>query len=486
MEDKGYIIRRITRDAFLREANTSASSLGIRLYAVGGLVRDMLLRRPSVRDYDLAVDRDARGMALMLAGRIGGSAFPLDKGLGSFRVAKKTPHGIVTIDISPFNGRTIIGDLKKRDFTVNAVAINAAEVFEKKEVSFIDPCRGIKDLEKGVLRAVSAKAFDHDPLRTLRAARLSQQFGLEIEKGTLRLVREKSRLLSRVSKERIRDEFSLMFFHPRTVKGLKLLFDLKLIHSIAPDCAWEANGYDLAAHALKTVREAERLMRWMNGREAKGSWLKARALMKEQGNVLPNAAIFKILCLFHDAGKPAAMTREEGRLRFIGHEVKGACLVKGLLKGLRFSRKTSAIVSGLVKDHHRAFMLLTLKKLSFRAKAHFFRATGGVGGILLLFCSLADARATRGGEDKRLFALVTKMLDFYFKVFIVKRPAPLLNGHEVMRIFNMPEGRLVGCVLNKISEAVQQGVVKDKGGAVQFIKKWLSLTNAAEIGLQKN
>ncbi|MEK6532039.1 MAG: HD domain-containing protein [Deltaproteobacteria bacterium] len=486
MADKEYIIRRITRDAFLREACSSASALGLRLYAVGGLVRDMLLKRPSVRDYDLAVDRDARGLAMMLAGDIGAAAFPLDLGLGSFRVAKKTPHGIVTIDVAPFNGRTIVGDLKKRDFTINAVAINAAEVFEKKRLSFIDPCRGIEDLEKGVLRAVSVKAFDQDPLRTLRAARFSHQFGLEIERGTLRLVREKSHLLSRVSWERIRDEFSLIFSYPRTVNGLKLLFDLKMIDAIAPECAWANKGYNLKAHSLKTVSEAEKLMRWMNGGDAKGPWVKARHILSEQGAGLQNSAILKMLCFLHDAGKPLTMKMEEGRLRFIGHEVEGSLLVKGLLKRLRFSRRSSAIISGLVKDHHRAFMLLNLKKLSFRAKAHFFRATGGVGGILLLLCSLADARATRAGEDKRLFALVTKMLDFYFKVYIVKRPPPLLNGHEVMRIFKMPQGRLVGEVLSKISEAVQQGIVKDKKGAVQFIKDWLSRINAQEFGLQKD
>ncbi len=474
MADKEYIAGRITSDAFLKEACSCSSALGLRLYAVGGFVRDMLLKRPSVRDYDLAVNRDAEGFAFMLAARLRAAAFPLDRDSGSFRVAKKTPQGIVTIDVAPFNGRTITGDLKKRDFTINAIAVDLAEAFEKKGFVFIDPCLGVKDLEKRVLRRVSDKAFDDDPLRTLRAVRISRQFGLTIEKSTLRLVKEKSRLLSGVSMERIRDEFLLIFSCPRAVKGLKLLFELKMMDEITPCCAWDIKGYDLKAHSLKTVREAEKLVRWMNNKDAKGVWLEARGFLSEHSGGLRNEAILKLLCFLHDAGKPSAMKTEEGRLRFIGHEVKGALLVRALLKRLRFSRKTIALVSGLVKDHHRPFMLLALKKPSFRAKAHFFRATGGAPGILLLLCALADARATRGGEDKRLFALVSRMLKFYFSVFIVKRPALLLNGRDVMEIFSIPEGRLVGDILRKISEGLEAGAIADKQGAILYIRDWLA------------
>jgi hypothetical protein len=172
-------------------------------------------------------------------------------------------------------------------------------------------------------------------------------------------------------------------------------------------------------------------------------------------------------------GKPSTIRFEGKRPRFFGHENQGSVIAKRLLRRLRFSRLVVRAISGMIKDHHRAFMLFSIKKRSFRAKAHFFSSTRGVHGVMLLLLAIADARATRGSGDKRLFAFVEDMLRFYSRECLRQRPRPVLNGNEVMEIFKVKEGPIVGEILNKVSEAIELGIARDRAGAVLYAKDWL-------------
>ena len=90
--------------------------------------------------------------------------------------------------------------------------------------------------------------------------------------------------------------------------------------------------------------------------------------------------------------------------------------------------------------------------------------------------SLADARATRNGDDPELAVFVKDLIGFYYKVYSVKKPKPLLNGNEVMEIFGISEGIMVGKILEKIAEAEEKGIIKNKRDVVGFIKDWLEKT----------
>ncbi len=143
-------------------------------------------------DLDIAC-RDPRAAAVRYAGRSGGAPFPLSERHGAWRVALEEGR---TVDFTPLHG-TIEDDLATRDFTINAIAVPLAGG------DAVDPFGGRADLAAGTLRHVSESVFDDDPLRLLRAVRLHDQFGFELDKGTVALIRDNAGLVARPSGERI-------------------------------------------------------------------------------------------------------------------------------------------------------------------------------------------------------------------------------------------------------------------------------------------
>ena len=233
-------------------------------------------------------------------------------------------------------------------------------------------------------------------------------------------------------------------------------------------------GYNLFEHALKTVGECEALMSSDLERLFPGYASRIKGRLGGSVGSIKRTAFLKMIAFFHDAGKPACITAAgEGRPRFIGHDFDGSRIVKGLFTSLKFSRAQANCASKAVKNHHRAFMLASLKERTARARGHFFRATGDEAGIDLLLLALADARATRGREDEDFLDAVKEMLAFYYGVYAKKRQAAMLTGAEVMKTFNVAQGRIVGEILEKISEGVEQGGIRNKKEAVRQIKKWL-------------
>src|SRR5687768_15919334 len=164
---------------------------GEEAWVVGGAVRDELLGRPVI-DLDIAT-RDPRAAAVAYARRSSGAPFPLSERHGAWRVALDEGR---TIDFTPLRG-AIEDDLATRDFTVNAIAVPL------EGGDAVDPFGGRRDLERKRLRHVAPTAFDDDPLRLLRAVRLVDQFGLELDGETEALVRAKAALVDRPSGERI-------------------------------------------------------------------------------------------------------------------------------------------------------------------------------------------------------------------------------------------------------------------------------------------
>jgi len=439
-------------------------------YLVGGVLRNLLLKEEAGCDYDLCTDGDVRVFSEGLAKKSGGSFFLLDETSSTWRVVvKKAP--LTTIDVSRIREGDIVRDLGKRDFTVNALAVDVRDVFEKQKPALLDPHSGIEDAKKRILRAVSGVSFKEDPLRILRAVRLAQQYNLKIERSTWALLKEGKSLISETAKERVRDELALVFSSPLSFRSMEKLFEAGVMQEVIPELrGWQTMaGYDLLSHSVKTLEEAERML------------LEAPLLRKELkehfdkglGGV-KRKAVFKIASFFHDIGKPLTMQKEEGELRFIGHDVEGEEIVKRVLKRLRFSRKVTRAVSTLVRNHHRIFALASIERPSQRSRAHFFNSVGGDMGLDLLLIGLSDARATRGAEDRALFSVVMDMMDFYFDVYSKAKPRPLMNGREIMIAFGVPEGPAVGEIIKKISEGVEEGILHDKKNAVRYIKDWLS------------
>jgi tRNA nucleotidyltransferase/poly(A) polymerase len=261
-------------------------------------------------------------------------------------------------------------------------------------LSVIDPAGGLKDAKKGLLKATGPDVFNEDPLRCLRAVRIAQQYGLKITKETKQRIKVESGLLKSVSPERVRDELLTIFASSGTSGALKELYELKIMDAVLPEFLdWTdiGGGYDLLTHTLKTVDEAEAFFTdAIEGGGLAGAELKAH-LGKNVGSV-ERGALFKLAAFLHDAGKQLTIAVRSGRLRFIGHEYEGSIRVKEILRRLKMSRKAAALITSLVKNHHRVFSLAKLEKPSTRAKGHRGRARGGSG--------MPRARGRKGHEGR--------------------------------------------------------------------------------------
>lgn len=454
------------------EAARRACPEGTELFLVGGVVRNIALGIEGAPDYDFAFGGDTLALAASMAERLGGSFFPLDEEAGAWRVASRQNGGL-TVDFTPLFGGDIVSDLGKRDFTVNALAVPVAAL-SRGERLVIDPFNGLDDAGRRVIRTVSSTVFDDDPLRLMRAVRLSVQYGLSMDEGTRKAVSSKARLLPLSSPERIRDELVYLMASPGAHDGVRLLHETGLLGTIVPETrGWgDVSGYDLLSHSLSVLGEAGKLLESIDERAFPGLSERLREYLHRPGPV-PNKALFRLAALFHDFGKAYTLKREAGKLRFIGHDSEGAARIGEVMERLRFSKKTASELSLLIKNHHRVFMLASLDKMTFRAKGHFFRVMGGEPGVMLLCLALSDARATRGGEDPGLYKAVIELMRFYYGVWTIKKPPPLMTGSQVMETFRVKEGPDVGEILKKIGEGVEAGLVSSRKDAVAYVRRWL-------------
>ena len=227
------------------------------VYLVGGSVRDLLLgRRPL--DLDLAVAGNPRAFALRLAAHTGGRLVPLGKpGLMLYRVV----HGSQVMDVSAVAGRSISEDLQRRDFTINALAVDVAGG------DIIDVCGGRADLAAGRVRMVSRSAFEQDPVRLIRTFRMAAVLRFEVTPETAAAVRDQAMLITKPAGERIRDELLKILETGRAADAITQMADCGLLSAMLPELAAlrserpdQKPRCDRFEHTLKAFSEIENLL----------------------------------------------------------------------------------------------------------------------------------------------------------------------------------------------------------------------------------
>jgi Poly A polymerase head domain len=189
---------------------------GEEAWVVGGAVRNELLGRPA---YDLDVScREPERAARALRASAGKAVFPLNERFGAWRVVLDP---LTTVDFSPLRGDSIEADLAERDFTVNAVALPVAGG------DYVDPFGGLADIERRLLRLVSDRAFDDDPLRLLRGVRLEEELGFRLDPAAEELTRAKAGLVTGAAGERILDQLRRL-----GPDGIERLGELELLEPL--------------------------------------------------------------------------------------------------------------------------------------------------------------------------------------------------------------------------------------------------------------
>ncbi len=475
----------LSRSKIIRELSHTCLRLGVQAFLVGGVIRDLLLGRPIGKDFDLACADKVEGLAKQFSAALSGHAFCLNDSFGTWRVVIKGPKGRTEVDFSPLQGKNIIDDLRQRDFTINSLALSMNDVLKPTQQSLIDPQGGVADIQKKILRAVSEDSIRHDPLRMMRAFRLSYTLGLSIEESTMDMIQRHKRKIQGCPSERIREELFTTLNAPRSGSFLQEIHKSSLLAEILPEIkGWEdlkiSPAVSLWEHALKCVSAAEFVLRY--SADLFGKPLEAHFSETIEDGIA-RSALFKFLALLHDSGKPRlkGIPAEEIPFRFFDHDQEGGRVISGIGRRLKLSRKSIHILSKLTRHHMRPWSLAKAKPLTGRAKYRFFKDLGKEG--IEAFClALANALAKNGldflgggiekfpKEIQAIRQLGLELLRYYEEEFTPRKPGPLLSGKEIMEALHLPQGKEVGRLLSRLHEAERQGNIGTRAEAFEYLR----------------
>jgi poly(A) polymerase len=462
----------------------------VKAYLVGGYVRDALLKRKTA-DIDVAVKGNALTLGKLLAEKLGGTYVLLDLENKVARIvlkdAKKTE-----LDLTSFEGK-IETDLKRRDFTINAIAADLDEVTAASgDIKLIDPLKGIDDLTEGIVRAASDTTFFDDPVRVLRAVRFQTELGFQIHNHTEVLIKKATSLLHRSAGERIREELMRLLDASHYAQTISYLDELGILTAVFPELI-TAEGvtqpvehhWDVFNHSLKCVGTVDYVLRagdWDYG----DKWvLKAvpwpsfcpRYFSEQVAGGSTRRSLMKLAALLHDVAKPQTKAPDKnGRMRFIGHPEQGAEIVEKIMERLHFSSKETKMVASMVKYHLRPTQMG--QPPTSRAIYRFFRDTGDTG-LAVLYLSLADHLATRGpglipAGWKEHTDIVRCIIKEHFRRDRIEPPPKLIDGHDLINVFGLKPGPKLGKLLEAVHEAQATGELTNRQQTLDYIRNVLS------------
>ncbi len=437
-------------------------------YLVGGCVRDLLLGR-GPKDWDITTNAIPERIVELFpetyqnndfgtVGVVTESEDPKTKVIevtpyrteGKYSDARRPDH--VTF------AETLDEDLTRRDFTVNAIAYRIS----KDEL--VDHFEGQEDMRRKLIRAVgnANERFQEDALRMMRAVRLAVELDFAIESGTMAAIAENSSILSRISKERIRDEFIRIIESPRPMQGIILLEKLGLIEYVLPVLKVaigveqnKTHAYDVYEHLLRTMQHG-----------ADKGW----------------SMEIRLAGLLHDIGKPESrrFSKEKNDWTFHGHEVIGARLAKKALSELKFPRETLEKVVKLVRWH---MFFSDPAEITLSAVRRTIRNVGEESINDLLNLRICDRIGTGRPKEqpfrfRKYKAMVDEALRDPISVKMLK-----IDGSKIMEITGDKPGPKLGDTLHALLEEVLDDPTKNTEEYLE--KRAVELMNMDGVELKK-
>ena len=406
-------------------------------YIVGGTVRDILIGKIPV-DVDIVVQNDTERIARDLADKIGGSSFYLDKQRGILRVISYGKSPPDYYDILPLRDGNIYADLSLRDFTIDALAISLADI-----ETIIDPFNGREDIKERLIRVISRKSFEDDPLRMLRAFRLASTLGFRIEDNTLNIISELAPTLRFSASERIRDEFFRILAFSNSTQYLRQIHNSGLLKEILSGIA--ENDIEKGLISCEKLEELYNSMH--NIYTLDHVSIKDYFTTKVESGIR-NIELWKLLSLYINSNinKPKMIEAVE-KLRLSNRAAKMAILM--------IEQRNNPILDKGVND----------KKLLYR----FFKNSEDNGLGFIFFC-LAST-----GLNSEIYDNVLRnskdTISWFFHVYKKVRENPLITGEDIKKLFNIPPGQVYRSLLDLTEENQVMGYIMTKKDAVSFLKK---------------
>lgn len=437
-------------------------------YLVGGSVRDLLMGK-SYLDRDIAI-KNAYDFARKLEERFNATFIELDAENKIYRLVLEDK--INYLDISEIQGKNIEEDLARRDFTINAIAINLSSG------DVIDPFNGQIDIKNKIIRHIKDTNFTDDPLRILRAFRFASITGFDITKETKYSIDKYKHLLLNPAKERINYELMKLFGGYNCSNVLLKMDEFGILEEIFP-CINDMkkvppnthHHLDLFNHVVETVRNIDNL--YLNSNE-----LVKNHLDKIDFGGFPRLSHLKIAGFLHDIGKYSTWTIEEsGRHRFIKHDDVGAKMCVSLLRDMKFSKKQIEYISTMIKTHIYPSNVIDAPELNDKVMMRYLRKMeeNVIDNIILAKADRLSAQGEAITEEiiNKNLAGLDKLLNFYLEKRETMKPLPkLVDGYEVMQILNIKQSPLLGEILNSLKEAQINGDINTKEEALNFVKNY--------------
>ena len=439
------------------------------LYLVGGAVRDAYLRR-EITDIDIAVAGDAISVARRVADWLDGDIYVMDRERGVARVIVTLQDKRICVDFARFRGDALEQDLRDRDFTMNAMAVDLLGDLQ----ALIDPLGGISDLRIKALRCCSPRSFADDPVRILRAVRLSAQFDLRIHPEAAKQIPALSAELAEVSGERVRDELFKLLGLGRAARALRVLLHMNLLQALmTPRLAGENRaglaglGPESWSDSLAVVERMSALLTAVSSRRTDNT-----AAAFDLGMLVIQLDRFR-------AALQAHLAQEYGRSRSQAELLTFAALlhnrrqadIDALLAALKLSSAEERHLLRAVANYHR----LSDRQSWSDLEQHRFWYGLGASGIDAILLGVAHYLGSHrsGMEQHEWLAFVdsvTTLLDAYFNRYDeIVDPALLLDGNDIRRLCQLKPGPVIGELLSSLREAQVTGAVKTANDASDFV-----------------
>lgn len=420
---------------------------GFKAYPVGGCVRDSLLNL-EISDIDITTDARADEIEKVFASS---KKIDIGKKFGTIKIIDEAYEYEVTTFREESTYRdsrhpenisfsdNIYDDLKRRDFTINAMA------FDKGEI--IDPFCGRDDLERKIIRAVgnAYERIDEDLLRSMRAVRFANRLDFTLEDSLLEAIRFKANEINLISKERIGDELSKILISDRPSNGIRLLDKTGLLSEILPEFSRTKgfdqhssfHDYDVYEHSLHVLANTSKDL------------------------------VTRFAALYHDVGKlDTFFLDERGEGRFFGHQKISEDMLKKRLKALKFSNKFIEDASMLVARHMDCSNVYSKKSIR-----KLLRRMGEVNLRRLFDLQRADIKATNHNDTSNIDLGEELLFEVLNDDLPKKRSDLAINGSDLLAM-GYPQGKIIGELLSKIEEEILEEKLKnEKSAIVEFLTR---------------
>jgi len=435
------------------------------VYIVGGYVRDLLMQRKAPTDIDFVTEQSGIELAKAVGKELGDLKVSVFKTYGTAMIkyqdldlefvgARKESYSEDSRKPAVETG-TLEDDQKRRDFTVNALAISLnAENFGE----LIDPFNGREDMQNKILRTPlePAQTYSDDPLRMMRAIRFASVLHFEIEKNSLEAIKQEAERIKIVSMERIMVEFNKIMLSEKPSVGLKLMEETTLLEKIIPELT-----------ALKGIEEIE-------GQTHKDNFWHTLEVVDNISKNTDNLWL-RWAALLHDIGKaPTKKFVEKIGWTFHGHEFLGSKMVKNLFTRLKLPLGTDMkYVQKMVKLSSRPIALIDDGTSDSALRRLLFDAGEDLEDLFTLCkADITTKNASKQEKFKKNFEYVAKKIKEVEEKDNVRNFQPPISGEEIMEMFQLKPGREIGILKEKVKEAILEGeIANDKDEARNFVIK---------------